>query len=207
MSTTKEWAETLKVESAEDLAPVAGYSTLYARSALEVATRAIVLQGIIAIACNVEAEPIVTWFKEQGIWKEVTIQEKKFILNGNPTEREQNQFRWKQEAEWTLLWMIGKVESLGLPTRCCDTRRMVDEIIPALGSDISDFVGEAKLRTPGALLAEDDRTYNLWCYALAAQRKGEALPADLNLSVLRERRYAFEWMDGNQEWDDVTCDS
>jgi hypothetical protein len=103
--------------------------------------------------------------------------------------------------------MIGKVESLGLPTRCCDTRRLVDEIIPALSSDISDFVGEAKLRTPGALLAEDDRTYNLWCYALAAQRKGEALPADLNLSVLRERRYAFEWMDGNQKWDEVTCDA
>jgi Domain of unknown function (DUF4272) len=195
------------VESDEDLVPVADYSKLYARSAREVATRAIVLQGIVAIACDVEAEPIVKWFKEQGIWGNVTKKERKFILSGNPSEPQQIQCRWKQEAEWTLLWMIGKVESLGLPTRCCDTRRLVDEIIPALGSDISDFVGGAKLRSPGALLAEDDRTYNLWCYALAAQRTGQALPTDLNLGVLRERRYAFEWMDGNQEWDDVTCDA
>jgi hypothetical protein len=122
-------------------------------------------------------------------------------------ESEQFQIRWKQEAEWTLLWMIGKVESLGLPTRFCDTRRLVDEIIPALGSSVNDFIGRAELRSPGALLAKDDRTYNLWCYALAAQRRGEKLPADLNLGVLRERRYAFEWMDGNQEWDEVICDA
>jgi hypothetical protein len=195
------------VETSEDLAPVAGFSKLYPRTAREIATRAIVLQGIVAIACDVETEPIVKWFKEQGIWKDVTDQEKKFVLNAEPAAIEQIQIRWKQEAEWTLLWIIGKVESLGLPTRCCDTRRLVDEIIPALDSDISDFVGRANLREPGALLAEDDRTYDLWCYALAAQRTGQALPTDLNLSVLRERRYAFEWLDGNQEWDDVTCDA
>jgi hypothetical protein len=99
------------------------------------------------------------------------------------------------------------VATLGLPVRCCDTRRLVDEIIPQLGDSLHDFIGRAELRVPGALLAEDDRTYNLWCYALAAQRRKEALPRDLNLAVLRERRYAFEWMDGNQEWDEVTCDS
>ena len=25
--------------------------------------------------------------------------------------------------------------------------------------------------------------------------------------VLYERRYAFEWLDGLQDWDEVTCDS
>jgi hypothetical protein len=56
------------------------------------------------------------------------------------------------------------------------------------------------------LLAEDDRTYDLWCRANAARRKKEPLPADLNWSVLYERRYAFEWLDGLEAWDDVTCD-
>jgi hypothetical protein len=83
----------------------------------------------------------------------------------------------------------------------------VDEIIPGLGDNIESFLSQSKLRSPGALLAEDDRTYNLWCYALAAQRRGESLPNDLNLGILRERRHAFEWMDGNQDWDDVTCDA
>jgi uncharacterized protein DUF4272 len=123
-----------------------------------------------------------------------------------PTKEQRNKYGWHQEAEWTLLWVIGKVESLGLPTRECDTRRLVDEIIPPLGSEIADFLATAKAREPGVLLAEDDRTYNMWCYAQKARRKGE-LPSDLNWSVLYERRYAFEWLDGTQDWDNVTCDA
>jgi hypothetical protein len=51
------------------------------------------------------------------------------------------------------------------------------------------------------------RGKDLWCYAVGARRKGERLPEDLNWSVLYERRYAFEWLDGMQDWDDVTCDA
>ncbi len=207
MSTTKLWAESLKVASDADLTPLAEYSETYARSAREVAIRAVILQGVAAIAYKVEAQPIIEWFQTQGIWSDVTPQERIFILGSAHTEAEQVRFRWKQEAQWTLLWMIHRVESLGLPTGYCDTRRLVDEIIPALGNDLQTFIRQSELRSPGALLAEDDRTYDLWCYALAAQRRGESLPSDLNLGVLRERRYAFEWMDGNQDWDEVTCDA
>lgn len=83
----------------------------------------------------------------------------------------------------------------------------MDEIIPPLGSEIQGFIASAEVRPPGLLLAEDDRTYNLWCYACSARRRGQSLPDDLNWNVLYERRYAFEWLDGNQEWDEVTCDS
>src|SRR6266568_4253373 len=207
MSTTKAWAESLKVESAKNLPAIPGYSKTYAHTAREVATRAIILQGVVAVAYEVAAQPIVRWFQDQGIWGDVTPNERGLFLSAECTGSKQIEVRWKQEAEWTLLWMIGKVESLGLPTHCCDTRRLVDEIVPALGNPLQDFISGAKLRSPGALLAEDDRTYNLWCYALAAQRRGEQLPSDLNLGVLREGRYAFEWMDGHQDWDEVTCDT
>lgn len=207
MSTTKLWAESLNVSSEADLSPIPDYSRPYARDARQIAVRAVILQGVAAVAYNVEAQPIIEWFQGQAIWCEVTPQERAFILGSAHTESEQLHFRWKQEAQWTLLWMIHHVESLGLPTRCCDTRRLVDEIVPALGDDLQSFITQSELRSPGALLAEDDRTYDLWCYALAAQRRGERLPSDLNLGVLRERRYAFEWIDGNQEWDEVTCDA
>jgi hypothetical protein len=179
----------------------------YARQAREVATRAIILQGVVAVAYQVAAGPVVNWFQAQGIWDEVTPQERAFLLSTTRTKAVQLDYRRKQEAEWTLLWMIGKVESLGLPTHFCDTKLLVNSIIPALGDSVHDFIGQAELRVPGALLAEDERTYNLWCYAFAAKRRKEELPNDLNLGVLRERRYAFEWMDGMQNWDEVTCDS
>ncbi|HWY74424.1 MAG TPA: DUF4272 domain-containing protein [Verrucomicrobiae bacterium] len=207
MSATKLWAESLNVSGEPDLSPIPDFSQPYARTAGRVAVRAIVLQGVAAVAYDVEAQPIVEWFQEHRIWSEVTPQERAFILGSAHPESEKLRFRWKQEAEWTLLWMIQRVESLGLPTRCCDTRRLVDQIIPPLGDNIENFISRSELRSPGALLAEDDRTYDLWCYALGAQRRGESLPADLNLGVLRERRYAFEWLDGRQDWDDVTCDS
>jgi hypothetical protein len=207
MTNTKTWAESLKVETDENLSPVPSFSKLFARSASQVATRAIILQGVVAVAFEVDAKPIVSWFKDQGMWEDVTPAERAIILGADSTESQRIRLQWKQEAEWTLLWMIGKVESLGLPNHYCDTRRLADEIIPALGSDVANFVGQAELRSPGALLAEDLRTYNLWCYALGAQRRREKLPDDLDLYVLEQRRYAFEWMDGFQEWDFVTCDA
>ncbi len=206
MLTTEAWAKALGISVAPVPPPVADYSESCARSAREIAIRAVILQGVVAVACEVDSEPILEWFHEQRIWRSVTSEEKSFLQMRSPDKDLGRRFGWHQEAEWTLLWVVGKVESLGLPTRCCDTRRLVDEIIPPLGSDIDEFVASAKVREPGVLLAEDDRTYNLWCFAQKARREGN-LPEDLNWAVLYERRYAFEWLDGMQDWDQVTCDA
>jgi hypothetical protein len=164
------------------------------------------LQCVVAAASDVQPEPLINWLQIEGIWEEVSPAEKTFLLDNQPLAKDINRFRWRQEAEWTLLWMIGKVGSLGLPTQTCDTRRMVDEIIPALGSDIAEFLASVELRHPEILYAEDERTYDLWCRAIDARRKG-VLPHDLNMDVLYERRYVFEWADGLEEWDKVTCDA
>jgi Domain of unknown function (DUF4272) len=94
---------------------------------------------------------------------DVSPREVAFFQNPSPTNDERIRFRWHQEAEWTLLWMIGKIEALGLPTRGCDTRRLVDEIVPPLGSDIEEFLASATLWPPGMLLGEDDRTVSMKC--------------------------------------------
>ena len=167
----------------------------------------VILQGVCAVAADVDAEPIIEWFRDQRVWASVTPQERTFLKNPSPTTQQRNALGWHQEAQWTLLWVVGKVEALGLPTRTCDTRRLCDEIMPALGSDIAEFLTSAKLRPPGVLLAEDDRSYDLWCRYFATRRKGEPLPDDLNYWVLYERRYAFEWLAGMQDWDAVTCDA
>ncbi|MBO0699322.1 MAG: DUF4272 domain-containing protein [Zavarzinella sp.] len=206
MLSTKTWAKALGI-SVEPTPPVVeGYSERCPRSARAIAVRAVILQGVIAVASDVDPEPVIEWFHDQRVWRSVTPEEKAFLQDPSPTRAQCSKFGWHREAEWTLLWVVGKVEALGLPTRGCDTRRLVDEIIPPLGSDISAFVASAKVREPGVLLAEDDRTYSLWCYAQKARRKG-ALPDDLYWEVLYERRYGFEWLYGAQDWDDVTCDA
>ncbi len=206
MLTTKAWAKSLGISPATKAPAVADFTKAYPRSAEAIALRALALQGVVAVASGVDSAPIIEWFRAEKIWKATTPDEKRFLRMRSWTDKEGLPFRCHQEAEWALLWMIGKVESLGLPTKPCDTKRMMGEIIPPLGSSIEGFVAGAILRKPGLLLAEDDRTYNLWCYAQKARKKNE-LPADLNLSVLYERRYAFEWLNGPEKWDDVTCDA
>ncbi len=206
MLSTATWATSLDISSEAMPPAVAYYSKRCPRTVRQIAVRALILQGVVAVASKVDPAAIIEWFRDQRIWRSVTAAEKAFLTNPAVSPTQCNEFRWHEEAEWTLLWAIGKVDSLGLPTRVCDSRRLVDEIIPPLGSDIAAFVASSKVRVPGVLLAEDDRTYNLWCSAQKARHKRE-LPTDLNMSVLYERRYAFEWLDGTEGWDEVTCDA
>jgi hypothetical protein len=181
----------------------------YPFSARQVATRAVVLQGVVAAACEVDPELIIDWYQEQGIWEAVSPDEQAFLNDatsvcGNDLIR----LRWRQEAEWALLWVVGKVEHLGLPTHQCDTRRLVDEIIPGLGEDIEPFLASAELRPPGMILAENSRHYDLWCQYIWGKYHGKSvIPSDLLPEVLYQREYAFEWLHGIEPWDDVQCDT
>jgi hypothetical protein len=206
MATTESWAKSLGISVEEVLPPIPDYAEPCPRSPRDIAVRTVVLQGVVAVAEQVDPQHIVEWFRDEGIWQDVTPNEQAFLKARSRSVDQCNRFGWHQEAQWTLLWVIGKVELLGLPTRPCDTRRLVDEIIPPLWSKLDDFVASSKVRQPGALLAEDDRTYNIWCYAQKARLNAE-LPSDLNWGVLYERRYAFEWLDGTRDWDEVTCDA
>jgi hypothetical protein len=164
---------------------------------------------VVAGASEVDPEPVIAWYREQGVWDQVSPEEQAFLLDPASLARDEwNRLGWHQEAEWTLLWVVGKVRTLGLPTRRCDTRRLVTKIIPALGSDIEPFLKSAALRPPGVLLAEDERHYDLWCRYFQTRREGShLLPSDLEYSVLYERQYAFEWLHGIEAWDDVQCDA
>jgi hypothetical protein len=207
--TTEKWAQALGISTDLTLPAIEGYDEPCPFTARQIAVRAVILQGVVAVACEVDPEPVIEWYQDQGVWDQVSPNEQAFLLDPHSLTRDEwNSLRWHQEAEWALLWVVGKVEVLGLPTRQCDSRRLVDEIIPALGSDIEPFLGSAELRPPGVLLAEDDRHYNLWCYYFQTRHKGShLLPSDLEISVLYERQYAFEWLHGIEAWDDVQCDA
>jgi hypothetical protein len=207
--TTEEWAQSLGISTALTPPAVEDYSEQCPFTARQIATRAVILQGVVAVAFKIDPEPVVKWLRQQYIWDQVSPLEQAFLLSPASLPRyEWNKLRWRREAAWTLLWVVGKVEALGLPTRRCDTARLVNEIIPALGSDIEPFLESAVLRSPGELLAEDDRHYDLWCRYFQTRRAGShLLPDDLEINVLYEREYAFEWLHGIEAWDDVQCDA
>lgn len=206
MTSTKEWAESHGVCVADTVPPVDDYSEPCKRTAEAVTIRAIILHCIAAVGYKVDPEPVIKWLKDQSIWDKVSPYEQAFLSAGKPSGKERSAARWRQEAQWALLWAIGKVETLGLPTHTCDARRLVDEIMPALGDSIDSIVSSAELRSPSELLGEDDRVYNLHCYARQAYRAG-AMPDDLLYDVLFQRLYAFEWLGGEDDWDNVRTDT
>jgi hypothetical protein len=207
-TTTAAWARSLGISTDPTPPIIDGYAEPCRFTARQIATRALVLQGVVAVAAGVDPEPVLEWFREQDLWEAISPRERAFLLDpGSVDESARNGLGWRQEAEWALLWVVGKVEALGLPTRQCDTRRLVDEIVPALGSDTEAFLSCAETRPPGLLLAEDDRHYDLWCAHARARRESERLPGDLQLAVLYQRRYAFEWLCGPEPWDDTPCDA
>ncbi len=207
--TTAEWARSFGISTDPTPPTIEGYDERCPFTARQIATRAVILQGVVAVASEVDPAPVVEWYQDHGVWDLVSPNERKLLLDPSSVCRDEIQkFRWRQEAEWALLWVVGKVKALGLPTRECDTRQLVNEIIPALGSDLEPFLASATLREPGVLLAEDDRHYDLWCQYNQTHRKGNhLLPGDLNVSVLYQREYAFEWLHGIEVWDAVQCDS
>ena len=207
--TTMGWAKSHNISILPTPPAIEDYNDPSNFTARQIGARALIVHGVVAVASGVNSEPVVEWLRDQGIWEFVSPNEKE-LLN-DPTslaEEVLNKFQWQVEAEWALLWVIGKVESLGLPTQQCDTRKLIDEIIPELGSDIEPFLKSAMLRSPGVLLAEEDRHYDLWCRYHQDRRKHRRLiPKDLEVSVLYQRQYAFGWLHGIEAWDDVECDA
>lgn len=206
---TASWAQSFGIQTAVNLPAMNDCHETFSLSARQIAVRTIVLQGVVAVAYGVDELPIIEWFHKQGVWSEVSPNERAFLLKPRSlADVDLVRLQWRQEAEWTLLWVIGKVDSLGLPNRQCSSARLVDEIMPALGSDIKGFLSSSELRPTGDLLAEDDRHYNLWCRYIATCREDQqGLPSDFEPRVLYERRYAFEWMHGLDAWDDVQCNA
>ncbi len=206
MTSTKDWAAANGICIDERAPAVHGSNGSHSRTGSEVAARAIILHCVAAVGYGVDAPHVAEWLTSEGLWSSVSPKEQVLLSGGPVSERDRNAACWRQESEWTLLWAIGKVESLGLPTRTCDTRRLVDEIMPALGDSTAEFISTAELRSPGELLGEDDRAYTLHCLAIPAHRT-KSLPDDLLSPVLFERCYAFEWIGDTCGWDDVTVDT
>ena len=205
MMKTKEWAESLGINTQDVLPPIEDYDEPYKQTAEEIAVRTIILHAVAAAGHGVSREPIIEWFKNQNIWDQVSPREQAFLLSRKPRrllEEDRRGAQWLQEAEWALLWAIQKVESIGLPTKTCDTERLAKKIMPELGDEIQPFISSARLRPASTIRAEDERVYRLHNEAQQAYEL-DAMPDDLVYGVSFQRYYAFEWLRSGNDWDDV----
>ena len=136
----------------------------------------------------------------------MTPREQAFLLNPTPPEPERIQFLWHYECLWVLLWALGHVDSLGMPSKVCDVRQAV-KLVTGTPTDV--FVSKSNLRPATEILDEADFIYRCHWIVNNAQQNGEAIPGGLDPGVVIERHIALNWLTchHSQAWDEVTPDT
>jgi hypothetical protein len=130
--------------------------------------------------------------------------EREFMENPDPDNGALAYFSWRYECLHVLLWPLGVIEDLGRPKDICDVafidKTMVD--LEALG-----LRERAKLRSAAEILAAQEVIYNSHWGIRDAQIFGKPTPDGLNPDVVYERHYAFNWLAGDEDWDEVSTDT
>ena len=176
------------------------------RSKEQIAWRAMALMVVAVKGEGLEHSAIGEIVDEYGLKNHFTPKEAAFIQNPSPSDHDRTQFVWRYEAAWTLLWALGYIEVLDMPSSICDVPVAVTfmrDQTPA------EFIANASLRPMEQLLDAADLIYRYHWAVVNARVHGEDAPESLEPGVTMERHYALNWLIGymDQEWDDISTDT
>ncbi|USA52001.1 DUF4272 domain-containing protein [Acinetobacter sp. C32I] len=178
-----------------------------ARSAEDIAKRAIACLIIIQVACDLNHQQfdqetksfIVDLLHKFKVFDELSSKEQN-ILNQEGSQQDIVNMIWKYEAYWVLLWALGIVKELGYPDTIADCDFAV-QVVSACGS-FDEFMQQVELRSVDEILDQADLIYRYDWACVDARLKQQDAPANLNTSVVVERHGALNWLiqrDG--DWD------
>lgn len=176
------------------------------RTKEEVAYRALALLVVAAKGGGLEQALVEKFIADYGLRRHFTPKETVFLKTASPSEDELNEFVWRYEAAWVMLWALGYVEKLEKPIATCDVTRAVRFMRER---STKQFLADAKLRSAGEILDQADRIYRYHWAVVDARVSGKNAPADLEPGVAMERHHALNWLFGymDQDWDDITTDT
>jgi hypothetical protein len=191
----------LPVIQSEDEVNIRQPSAIAKRVAVLAVTNLVAFNGI-------PAAEAVHYLQQSNLWEMVTPAERDFLAD--PTEEKKSIETWKCECIYTLLWALHKTESLPSPAELCNLGDIPPDQYP-VGKDKSpdEFIKAATtLRSKAAILDAADLYYRLDWACVDARINGKEM-TQAHPGVVYERHYALNWLIsyGNQEWDDVRCDT
>lgn len=176
------------------------------QSADEVARRAIVLFSLAAIGHGYDSKSYLEMLEAPSLRKTLSPKEREFLADKNPSDSASIQMTWCVEGAWTLIWALGELPELRLPTEQCDAQDL-QRIMPG-SHRLREFISAATLRSTGEILDETDKIYRLHWAARDASLNDRAVPAGLQIGVIEERHRALNWLTFYaDEWDEITTDT
>ncbi len=197
----------LGIEVPATLPPVVSDAEVHLRSPEAVALRCLSLLVVSikgSTAAAGEDIPLETLKELYPLgFRDLTPSEKAFLLAPHPDEPTNIAFSWRYEALLILLWSLGHVSKLELPTTMCEGT--VGDDLDGEQNQIK-FVNSARLRPLDKILDAYDIHYRLHWATTDARINEREMPAGLMDGVVAERHYAFNWLVRFEDaaWDNVT---
>lgn len=176
------------------------------RTTEEVAYRALALLAVAVRGSGCDHDTLVDFVNECELDQHFSPNECAYILDLSPSQHEHNQFSWRFEAAWVLLWALGYVDVLEPPSENCSVERVLQFIRVR---NVDQFIADARLRSMREVLDETDLSYRHQWAVVDARLNGKETPTGVEPGVTYERLYAFNWLVGylEQEWDEISTDT
>jgi hypothetical protein len=179
------------------------------REPREVATRALVLFGVVAAALGAPREEVTAWLQDQKMWNDLSPSEAHFLMAKVIDHQSKINFGWQSERLLMLVWALGKMKELPGPGAQCDIGEFQSILPPYADTSVADFLRSASLLSDDELMAKSEELLNQHWSARDAKLNGIAAPDGINIEIVQERHYAINWITGycGLPWDDVTTDT
>ena len=172
----------------------------------EVALRTLCVLMTAVKAERMDQSMVLRVVRQYGLAAHFSAEEKDFIRNPEPPDKQRSRFLWRYEAAWTLLWALGYVRMLSIPRDACDVAFAVSCM---RDRNAQAFIADAKLRPFDQILDQADLIYRYHWSLIDATLAKRGTPVDLNAGIVYERHYALNWLKRHhdQDWDQVTTDT
>lgn len=179
------------------------------QSRVKIAQRVTILAMTNSVAFdNLSAEDALKYLRDYNLLELLTPLETEFL--NNPTEEKKLKESWKCEGIWVLLWALNIVNDLEFPDHLCDLNTIYPEDYPVgPEKDPNDFINKNwRLRSKSEILDANDLYYRM-DWACVDARLNQREMEIIHPGVVYERHYALNWLInyGDQDWDDVSCDT
>ncbi len=137
----------------------------------------------------------------------LTPSEAEFLGSFFPGSATKIRFGWRLEALQVLLWALGWIKELGMPSQPTEVRAVLAAI--ETGGSPSALLRVQTLRSASEILDHLDLIYRAHWVTTDARVRQIPPPEWLEPGVVQERHHALNWLTRcrNEEWDEVSTDT
>ncbi|MCI4671898.1 MAG: DUF4272 domain-containing protein [Bacteroidia bacterium] len=172
----------------------------------EVGERILALLAVLGKVFKEKDSTFWAWYDRNSIENILSEEEKAFIHTDKPKKKELINFSWRMEALVSLLWGVKLIEEFPPLNEEIDVYSL--EAVLKIINDPLGFMATVSLRSDAELQDKEMDLYNYHWQVRDAQIFGKRMPAELNPSVVYERRYGLSWLVGwGEDWDEVPTDT